>query len=102
LADPLTGDGIGNALLSGRLLAESIQDGSNGASPVQASGDAWQARFDTQVLPELRRAWLLRQVLTSTHAKNAAAWLLDRAHQGLRRRLHAAMFGAMSYRQALL
>jgi flavin-dependent dehydrogenase len=102
LADPLTGDGIGNALLSGRLLAESIQDGSNGASPVQASGDAWQARFDTQVLPELRRAWLMRQILTPTLAKNAAAWLLDRAPQGLRRRLHAAMFGAMSYRQALL
>lgn len=102
LADPLTGDGIGNALLSGRLLAESVQDGSNSASPALAPGDAWQARFDTEVLPELRLAWLMRQVLTSTLAKDTAAWLLERAPQGLRRRLHAGMFGASSYRQALL
>jgi flavin-dependent dehydrogenase len=105
LADPLTGDGIGNALLSGRLLAQAVtrQPGARPLpSPSLPPGDAWQFRFEAEVLPELRRAWLLRQLLMPTRAKNAAAWLLDLAPQGLRQRLHAALFGAESYRQALL
>ena len=103
LADPLTGDGIGNALLSGRLLAEAVASTSGtglGLPRAVAHGDAWQARFEASLLPELRRAWLLRQLLTATRAKDAAAWMLDRVPGRLRERMHAAMFGACGYRQA--
>lgn len=86
LADPLTGDGIGNALTSGRLLAEAID-----------AGARWQPRFDALMAPELRRAWLLRRLLTSTAAKNLATTVLDRGPASLRARLHGAVFGATGY-----
>jgi menaquinone-9 beta-reductase len=102
LADPLTGDGIGNALLSGRLLGAAVAAPWRAMTPphVAGPGDAWQARFEAEMLPELRRAWLLRQALVPEAAKNAAAWLLEHAHGGLRERLHQAVFGMRSYREA--
>ena len=103
LADPLTGDGIGNALLSGRLLAEAVARSSSaglGPTPAVAPGDAWQASFEASLQPELRRAWCMRQLLTGTRAKDTAAWMLDRFPGGLRERMHAALFGACGYRQA--
>ena len=89
LADPLTGDGIGNALTSGRLLAETLSEG--------ATGD-WPRRFRAAMAPELRRAWLLRQLLVSTSAKNLAARALAAGPVGLRSRLHGAIFGDAGYR----
>ncbi len=87
LADPLTGDGIGNALTSGRLVAEAIDTGAR-----------WQGRFDAELAPELRRAHLLRHMLTATVAKNLATTALDIGPAALRERLHGAVFGAMHYR----
>jgi len=114
LADPLTGDGIGNALLSGRLLAQAVAEarpeprsGTTGApatggrAPCPDPGDAWQTLFEAKLRPELRRAWLLRQALVPVAAKNGAAWLLDRAPQTVRQKLHQALFGALTYREAL-
>lgn len=105
LADPLTGDGIGNALLSGRLLAEVVGSG----PPRQAPGTAapawaqvWQARFEQTLQPELRRAWCLRRMLEPTRAKNLAALTLARGPARLRESLHAALFGVRTYRDALL
>jgi flavin-dependent dehydrogenase len=89
LADPLTGDGIGNALASGRLLAEALCEG--------AAGD-WPRRFAATMAPELRRAWLLRQLLVSAAAKNLAARALAAGPHGLRSRLHGAIFGDEGYR----
>lgn len=102
LADPLTGDGIGNALLSGRLLGAAAATLVQSTASMQATapGDAWQAKFEAEMLPELRRAWLLRQVLVPGVTKNAAAWLLEHAHGSLRKRLHQAVFGVRSYREA--
>ncbi len=88
LADPLTGDGIGNALTSGRLLAEALDGGT--------AGD-WPRRFASAMAPELRRAWLLRQLLVSGTAKNLAARVLAVGPEGLRRRLHSAVFGSGGY-----
>ena len=93
LADPLTGDGIGNALASGRLVAEAIA-----TAPDQAdAARRWQRQFDTKLAPELRRAFVLRQLLSSTPAKNLAAWLLERGAPALGTRLHRAIFGAAPY-----
>jgi menaquinone-9 beta-reductase len=94
LADPLTGDGIGNALASGRLLAEVI-DASTGAGGVAKD---WQRQYDTVFTPELRRALVLRQLLSSTMAKNVATRFLEHGAPSLGSRLHKAVFGETGYR----
>ena len=72
-----------------------------GRAPCQDPGDAWQILFEAKLRPELRRAWLLRQALVPVAAKNGAAWLLDRAPQTMRQKMHQALFGARTYREAL-
>jgi len=96
LADPLTGDGIGNALASGRLVADAIATASDPAEAAQR----WQRQYDAELAPELRRAFVLRQLLSSTPAKNLAAWLIERGAPALGTRLHRAIFGATPYRDA--
>jgi len=93
LADPLTGDGIGNALRSGALAAAAIV----GARDAADAARRWQSAFEHALLPDLRVALALRAALRTTRAKNRAAWLL--AHnRPLRERLHGALFGAIDYR----
>lgn len=104
LADPLTGDGIGNALLSGRLLAEVVASGPtrhSAGSAGPAWAQAWQTCFEQTLQPELRRAWCLRRLLEPTLAKNLAALALAYGPARLRESLHAALFGASTYRDAL-
>jgi menaquinone-9 beta-reductase len=92
LADPLTGDGIGTALASGRLVAEAIE-GSRNADEASAR---WQARHDAELVPDFRVALLLRRALSGPRAKDGAGWLLAR-WPALGRRVQDAMFGASSY-----
>ncbi len=94
LADPLTGDGIGNALTSGRLVAEAIDAGKG----VDAA-KAWQRSCDAMLAPELRRAFILRQLLVGTPMKNLAAFAASRGPAQFRDRLHGAVFGATGYRE---
>ena len=96
LADPLTGDGIGNALASGRMVAEAIAGASDSADAAQR----WQFQFQMMLAGELRRAFALRQLLSSTSAKNLATWLLERGAPALGTRLHRAIFGETPYRDA--
>ncbi|MGY0197171.1 NAD(P)/FAD-dependent oxidoreductase [Leptothrix sp. BB-4] len=99
LADPLTGDGIGNALTSGRLVAEAIDAARAGASGNGPDAAAlWRRRHAEHLAPELRRALLLRHLLVSTTAKNLATAVLDRGPASWRERLHGAVFGSSSYR----
>jgi flavin-dependent dehydrogenase len=93
LADPLTGDGIANALKSGRLVADAVC----GAATRADAARAWQASHDDVFLPEFRLARRLQRVLTGTTAKNLTARVLTGA-PGLRRRVHAALFGETTYR----
>ena len=93
LADPLTGDGIGNALASGRLIAAVIE----GARDAGAAARAWQRCCDREFAPELRRAITLRRLLGATTAKNVAAQVLDHVPL-LGTRLHRAIFGETGYR----
>lgn len=96
LADPLTGDGIGNALTSGRLVADAI----DGHRDRHGAARAWQAQHDTLFVPEFRRALVIRRALTGSAGKNAAARVLTMA-PWLRGRVHAAFFGETGYREIL-
>jgi flavin-dependent dehydrogenase len=95
LADPLTGDGIGNALASGRWVASVIA----AASDASTAAHAWQRCCDREFSPELRRALVLRRLLVATAAKNIAAGVLDTV-PALGTRLHRAIFGEIGYRGA--
>ena len=92
LADPLTGDGIGNALRSGALVAAAIAQSRDALE----AGRRWQAAFARELAPDLRVALALRRALQTTSAKNAAAALLALSTP-LRGRLHAALFGTAPY-----
>lgn len=98
LADPLTGDGIGNALTSGRLLAETL-DAHAGADRERLAVE-WQRKVDAALATDLRAALVLRNALVSTRAKNLAGRILGGALSGVRGRLHGAIFGETSYRNA--
>ena len=96
LADPLTGDGIGNALASGRLVAETI----DAARTADVAAD-WQRACDAAFAPELRRAFILRQLLVATPMKDLAALASTRGPAQFRDRLHSAVFGAIGYRDLI-
>lgn len=96
LADPLTGDGIGNALRSGYLVAEAIAASTGAADALQR----WQRLHQRHFAPELRTALALRGLLSPTLAKNAAARLLAGSALA-RERVHAMLFGEMPYRGLL-
>jgi flavin-dependent dehydrogenase len=95
VADPLTGDGIGHALKSGRLAAEAIDAAADGGA-----ASRWQQAYERVIQPEVKLALRLQALLTATGAKNAAARSLT-LFPPLRRRIHGAVFNEISYRQAL-
>jgi flavin-dependent dehydrogenase len=97
LADPLTGDGIGNALRSGYLVAEAVASSRSGAEALSR----WRRAHARHFAGDLRRALALRWLLQPTGAKNAAARVLA-CSAVARERLHAALFGETSYRGLLL
>ena len=97
-ADPLTGDGIGNALASGRLLAETLAE--HAGIDRERLAVKWQRKVDAELAAELRAALVLRHALVSTRAKNLASRIVRGARSGVGARLHGAIFGETSYREA--
>jgi flavin-dependent dehydrogenase len=96
LTDPITGEGIANAVLSGRLAAWAI-DGARDPAHAQRR---WQRSYEAQILPELMAALRLRRLLAGTRRKNLAMWLLQRS-PGLAERFHGSLEGVVSYRDVL-
>ncbi len=96
LTDPITGEGIANAVLSGRLAAEAVGEG-------RAEREArrrWQQRYERRMLPELRAALRLRNLLLGRRRKNLAMWVLRRSSR-LAARFHGSLEGVVSYRDVL-
>ncbi len=102
--DPMTGEGIGQALLTGRLAAEAIMSGV--ADPTtryahharaELVADDRMARF---LIPMLARPWMARAALKLTGAtpwtrRNFARWMFEdypRAMVLTPRRWHRGMF----------
>jgi flavin-dependent dehydrogenase len=96
LTDPLTGEGIANALRSGALAAEAIHRAA-GAGEAER---AWQALYETEFAPDLRAALVVRALLVGTRAKNAALWLMKR-RPAFAERFHASLAGAHPWRHLL-
>lgn len=92
LTDPITGEGIANAIDSGVRAAELL----DAAPDVAAAGRAWQAHYDGALLPRLRAAWRIRRLLGSTARKNTALALLRRS-PAMARRFHHALEGTADY-----
>ncbi len=70
LADPLTGEGISNAVISGRLAGEALAAGALNPERVMAH---YQERMDGMILRELRSAHYLARLLYATPALSAAS-----------------------------
>lgn len=96
LTDPITGEGIANAVLSGRLAAQAID---RARDPAHAER-RWQQSYEARILPELQAALRLRRLLQGTRRKNLAMWLLERS-KGLAERFHGSLEGVVSYRDVL-
>jgi len=96
LTDPITGEGIANAVLSGRLVARAI-DGAHDPAHAQRR---WQRSYEARLLPELAAAQRVQRLLAGTRRKNLAMWLLQRS-KGLAARFHGSLEGVVSYRDVL-
>lgn len=96
LTDPITGEGIANAVLSGRLAAQAI-DGARDPTHAQRR---WQRSYEARILPELLAALRLQRLLAGTRRKNLAMWLLQRS-PALAARFHGSLEGVVSYRDVL-
>ena len=77
-------------------MAEAIAAATDAADAARR----WQHAFDTAFAPELRRAFVLRQLLSTTSAKNLATRFLEHGAPVLGTRLHRAIFGETRYRDA--
>lgn len=96
LTDPLTGEGIGNAILSGFLVAESIN---MSTAPAEAEQN-WQSLYQTTFERDFRVALLIRSLLVGTRFKNAAVWLL-RTRPRFAERFHRSLTGVSRYSDLL-
>jgi geranylgeranyl reductase family protein len=96
LVDPVTGEGISHALLSGRLAAQAVLDGA--LDPAQVAR-RYQASLEDQLLPELRAGRLLARLLY--HHPRIREWVFRRSGQGLVEFMTDLITGQRSYRQAL-
>lgn len=85
LIDPLTGEGIGNALLSGRLAAETVLAGDLSALGLAAYERAWRSRLQAG----FRAGHLLQEAFTRP-------WVVERVvRQAARRRRLGTEVAAM-------
>ncbi len=94
LADPLTGEGIGNALRSGRLAARALLAAGDPAR-VRAH---YERELEREILRELRLAARLARLL---YAERLPRWLFRRAGQVLCNALGEVIAGRRTYRELL-
>ena len=88
LTDPLTGEGIANAVRSGLIVAD-VVDSARSAADAQR---AWQSRYESVFARDLRAALVVRTLLATTRGKNAAMWFMKR-RPALAERFHASLAG---------
>jgi geranylgeranyl reductase family protein len=74
--DPMTGEGIGQALESGRWAAEAIVDG--GAGDPAAVRRRYEAAVHANLVPDHRMAMLLVRALRHRKGNQFPLWLVDR------------------------
>jgi flavin-dependent dehydrogenase len=99
LTDPLTGEGIANAVRSGFSVAEAIDSTAAAGEPARAAA-AWQEVFRREFAPDLRAARLVRALLVRTAFKNGAMWLMKK-RPAFAERFHASLAGAFPWADLL-
>jgi geranylgeranyl reductase family protein len=96
LVDPVTAEGISNALLSGQLAAQAVLEGGLDARRV---GARYQTLMEDQILSELRAArWLS---LPLYHWPRLRYWVFRRSGQALAEFMADVVMGQRSYRGAM-
>ncbi len=74
--DPMTGEGIGSALLTGRWAAEAIL--AAGPTDADVATDAYLRRVTRDLLPDHRMALWLARALQHRKGTRIPLWLIDR------------------------
>jgi geranylgeranyl reductase family protein len=92
LVDPVTCEGISHALRSGALVAQAITDAGDRAAD---AGKRYHAALRRDILPELRRAHVLANVLYRNVALRN--WLFRRLGQSLCEAMVDVITGARTY-----
>ncbi len=95
LCDPLTGEGIRNAVASGTLAADVVLD-SVRSGGIDLRG--YEAELEKSILPELRAGLLLHRVVS--RVEGAAMFILEH-REGARKTCIQLLRGETSYRQLL-
>lgn len=113
VTDPMTGEGIGQAILTGRLAAEAILAGADAPARYEHETRAELVADDRMaraLIPMLSRPWVARGALRLTGAtpwtrRNFARWMFEdypRAMVATPRRWHRGMFtGEGAYAEAV-
>jgi flavin-dependent dehydrogenase len=99
LTDPLTGEGIANAIRSGFLVAEAIDFAAAAGEPSRAE-EAWRHRYRESFARDLQAARIVRALLVGTRAKNGAMWLMQR-RPAFAERFHASLAGVFPWADLL-
>jgi flavin-dependent dehydrogenase len=99
LTDPLTGEGIANAIRSGFLVADAIETAASAGEPGRA-GELWARLFRETFSRDLRAARVVRALLVGTGAKNGAMWLMKK-RPAFAGRFHASLAGAYPWADLL-
>lgn len=99
LTDPLTGEGIANAIRSGFLVAEAIEWAAAAGEPSRAE-EAWKRRYREAFARDLQAARVVRALLVGTRAKNGAMWLMKK-RPAFAERFHATLAGASPWADLL-
>ena len=94
LADPVTCEGISNAIASGRLAATAIAE----SSEEEVTAD-YQCALETRILPDLRRARLLARLLYG--APRIRGWVFRHLGEPLTESMADLIAGNTTYRDLL-
>ena len=92
LTDPISGEGIQNALTSGLLVAEAI----NCSVSPEDVADNWQRIYDDHFVDHLRAGLRLGSLLRHNMFKNVVVWAMNRDGR-IAERVNAGLFDLVRY-----
>ncbi|MBD1925495.1 FAD-dependent oxidoreductase [Trichocoleus sp. FACHB-90] len=96
LTDPLTGEGIANAILSGLYVTQAI----NMSSSPEKTADNWQRLYETCFEEDIRAALRIKSLRKYSFMNNMLVWLMKR-NQQFSEQVTYAIVGSVPYNELL-
>ncbi|MBD1904574.1 hypothetical protein NDI37_23230 [Funiculus sociatus GB2-A5] len=96
LTDPLTGEGIANAILSGLHVTQAI----NMSSSPEKTAENWQRLYETCFEEDIRAALRIKSLRKYSFMNNMLVWLMKR-NQHFSEQVTYAIVGSVPYNELL-